>query len=104
MEPARRSAGPLFLLLLIPASEAFKHGWDCVSCPANSMLASDVGTFRPAFNLSDPWWIDTLADSHAVVVLLYWKRAKMPATTKESTAGATMVPELQPMSAIHFEM
>jgi hypothetical protein len=39
------------------------------------VLVSDVGTWRKDFTLEDPWWIDTLADSHAAVFLNnFWKQ------------------------------
>ena len=52
---------------------SFTHGWDCISCPNNSMLAADLGTRNVVdFNLSDPWWIDEIAKSYAAVTLNNW--------------------------------
>ena len=59
----------LRLLLLLPAAHGLTHGWDCISCKSNSMLVSNFGTFRKDINLSDPWWIDATADSHAAIIL-----------------------------------
>ena len=57
-----------------PPSDGLTHGWDCISCKTNSMLISNVGTWnRRNFDLKDPWWINTLADSHAAVFLnTFW--------------------------------
>ena len=33
------------------------------------MLVSNVGTWRKDLTLEDPWWVNTLADSHAAVFL-----------------------------------
>ena len=64
-----------FVLAGVPAVAAMTHGWDCVSCPTNSMLAANFGTWRKDINLTDPWWINTTADSHAAVILNnFWKQ------------------------------
>jgi hypothetical protein len=64
------------LSLLITMSSALTHGWDCVSCKSNSMLAANFGTFRTDINLQDPWWIETVASSHAAVLLNnFWTRS-----------------------------
>jgi hypothetical protein len=57
------------LVLLATHARAMTHGWDCVSCKTNSMLAGNFGTWRSDINLDDPWWIDTLATSYAAVFL-----------------------------------
>lgn len=52
------------------------HGWDCISCETNSMLVSNVGTWRKDLTLDDPWWVNTLADSHAAVFLnSFWDKS-----------------------------
>jgi len=39
------------------------------------MLASNFGTWRRDINMSTPWWINTIADSHAIVILNnFWKQ------------------------------
>ena len=69
---------PLFsssLLLLLPATSAITHGWDCISCGTNSMLVSNFGTWRKDISLDDPWWINATADSHAAIILNnFWKQ------------------------------
>jgi hypothetical protein len=52
-----------------PARQTLVHGWDCISCENNSMLVSNVGTWRQDLTFDDPWWINNLADSHAAVFL-----------------------------------
>ena len=52
---------------------AISHGWDCISCPSNSMLVGNFGTYREDFSLSDPWWINTIADAyHTVLLNNFW--------------------------------
>ena len=47
------------------------HGWDCIACPENSMLAGNFGTRTSTrFNLTDPWWIDVVAKNYAAVALV----------------------------------
>ena len=59
-----------------PPPQTLVHGWDCISCKTNSMLVSNVGTWRRDFTLDDPWWINTLADSHAAVFLnTFWDKS-----------------------------
>lgn len=45
------------------------HGWDCISCDTNSMLAGNFGSFNPEFRMDDPWWIETIAKSYHTVAL-----------------------------------
>ena len=62
-------------VLLLPGARALTHGWDCISCASNSMLAANFGTWRQDINLSDPWWIKTIADSHHTIILNnFWKQ------------------------------
>ena len=50
-----------------------KHGWDCITCETNSMLAGNFGhTTDMIFNMSETWWIDTIAKSYAVVAFNDW--------------------------------
>ena len=42
-------------------------------CKTNSMLVANFGTYRPDINMSDPWWLDTIAASYNVYLLSnYW--------------------------------
>eukprot|EP01052_Picozoa_sp_SAG31_P010116 SAG31_NODE_545_length_14238_cov_15.518849_3_plen_480_part_00 len=60
---------------LPPTVQAMTHGWDCVACKTNSMLAANFGTWREDINLSDPWWINAIADSHHAIILNnFWKQ------------------------------
>ena len=59
----------LALALISTTVSAVTHGWDCVSCKTNSMLAGNFASYSSDFNMSDPWWIDTIADSYAIVML-----------------------------------
>eukprot|EP00117_Sycon_ciliatum_P000413 scpid66101/ scgid6483/ len=46
------------------------HGWDCVACSTNTMLAGDFGhTNSLIFNMSDQWWIKEVALNYAAVTL-----------------------------------
>eukprot|EP00117_Sycon_ciliatum_P021279 scpid75440/ scgid18700/ len=46
------------------------HNWDCISCKTNSMLAGNFGHLHyNIFNMSDTWWIDTVATSYAAVAM-----------------------------------
>ena len=46
------------------------HNWDCITCKTNSMLAGNFGHVNSLiFNMSDTWWIDTVASSYAAVAL-----------------------------------
>jgi hypothetical protein len=56
------------LALLAPAL-GLTHGWDCISCKSSSMLVADFGTHRSDITLSDPWWINAIADSYAAIVV-----------------------------------
>ena len=59
----------------IAATSQLTHGWDCITCETNSMLAGDFGHnayTSTMFNLSDTWWIDTIAKSYAAVTLNIW--------------------------------
>ena len=39
------------------------------------MLVANFSTWRPDINLSDPWWIDTIAEPHAAFTLNnFWKQ------------------------------
>ena len=51
------------------AFEPFVHNWDCISCSTNSMLVSNVGTWRKDLSLDNPWWVNALPDSHAAGVI-----------------------------------
>jgi hypothetical protein len=63
------------LLAVVVPAFALTHGWDCISCETNSMLVANFGTWRQDISLSDPWWINTIADSHAAVILNnFWKQ------------------------------
>ena len=54
----------------VVAESQLKHGWDCITCETNSMLAGNFGhTTDMIFNMSDTWWIDTIAKSYAAVAL-----------------------------------
>ena len=66
----------LLLALLLPDEAAgLEHGWGCIACSTNSMLAANFGTWRQDITLEDPWWVDTIADSYAVVMLNnFWKQ------------------------------
>ena len=48
-----------------------KHGWDCIACDTNSMLAANFGSNRPSsvFNLTDPWWAETVASRYAALAM-----------------------------------
>ena len=44
------------------------HGWECVACPNNSMLAGNFGhESSEIFNMSDQWWIREIAENYAAV-------------------------------------
>lgn len=62
------------------STAAFTHNWDCISCRSNSMLSANFGTFNHQnFNMSDTWWIDTIADSHNQVILNnFWYQSPNP--------------------------
>ena len=65
----------LLALALAGTALSLEHGWDCISCGSNSMLAANFGTWRADFTLSDPWWVDAIASSYAVVMLNnFWKQ------------------------------
>ena len=69
-------ASTLLLSLLytqVAAESQLVHGWDCIVCDSNSMLAGNFGhTNDLIFNMSDTWWIDTIAKSYAAVALNDW--------------------------------
>ena len=49
-----------------PNLTGWTHGWDCISCPSNSMLSANIGTNDlTRFNLSSPWWVEELATHYA---------------------------------------
>ena len=67
-------------LIIVAASvRSLTHGWDCISCKTNSMLAGNFASMRPDFNLTEPWWIDTIADAYAAVMLNNFGRNIAPA-------------------------
>ena len=45
------------------------HGWDCISCSTNTMLAGNWAINNPNFNNSDLWWAHTITSSYAAVAL-----------------------------------
>ena len=63
------------LAAVLPAScvvaTPLKHGWDCIACDTNSMLAANFGSNRPSsiFNLTDPWWVETVASRYAALAM-----------------------------------
>ena len=51
---------------------SFTHGWDCIACSTNNMLAGNFGDGNGQnknFNMSDPWWVDVVAKGYAAVAL-----------------------------------
>ncbi len=58
-----------FLASVKAAAIGWTHGWDCIACKTNSMLVSNFGTWRRDINMSDPWWITTIAESHHAIIL-----------------------------------
>lgn len=58
----------------VSPTNSMEHGWGCVlGCNGElSMLAGDIGTNRKDFTMSDPWFIDTIADSYGVVMMNSW--------------------------------
>ena len=60
----------MWFLWLLPATsfgEALTHGWDCIACGTNSMLAGDFAIFDPPFSNEDPWWVSVIGTYNAVV-------------------------------------
>jgi len=45
------------------------HGWDCVSCKNNSMLAGNWAINSPNFNMTDLWWAHTIVSSYAALAI-----------------------------------
>eukprot|EP00039_Didymoeca_costata_P020874 m.342719 g.342719 ORF g.342719 m.342719 type:complete len:439 (-) comp21751_c0_seq1:144-1460(-) len=45
------------------------HGWDCISCKTNTMLAGNWAINSPYFNNSDLWWATTIVSSYSAVAL-----------------------------------
>lgn len=45
------------------------HGWDCISCESNSMLAGNWAIKNPNFNNSDLWWATAIVTSYASVAV-----------------------------------
>ena len=91
-----RGRGLLALALACVAGSALslEHGWDCVSCGTNSMLAANFGTWRADFTLADPWWVETVASSYAVVMLNnFWKQGP------GSYNGTGTDPKVSPLAA-----
>ena len=54
---------PLVVVALPP------HGWDCVTCANNSMLAGNWAIRSPWMNNTDLWWAESIANSYAAVAL-----------------------------------
>eukprot|EP00117_Sycon_ciliatum_P030280 scpid75107/ scgid23912/ len=51
---------------------SFTHGWDCIACSTNNMLAANFGdgyAENANFKMSDPWWVDVVAQGYAAVAL-----------------------------------
>ena len=72
-------AGALLVLDVPGLTSGLTHGWDCVSCGSNSMLAANFGTWRSDINLTDPWWFTTIAKSHAAIILNnFWHQGITP--------------------------
>ena len=69
--------GLWFFVLVLVAFDGFipleaalaPHGWDCISCPSNSMLAGNWDVNNPNFNNTDLWWAETITSSYAAVAL-----------------------------------
>ena len=45
------------------------HGWDCIACLNNTMLAGNYDIRSPYFNNTDLWWAHTIVSSYAGVAL-----------------------------------
>ena len=50
---------------------SFTHGWHCIACSTNNMLAASISgdNENQNFNLSDPWWVDVVAKGYSAVAL-----------------------------------
>mmetsp|Transcript_5036 Transcript_5036/g.15329 ORF Transcript_5036/g.15329 Transcript_5036/m.15329 type:complete len:443 (+) Transcript_5036:20-1348(+) len=63
-------AAAIAVLVLPCAVQALPpHGWDCISCGSNSMLAGNWAINNPNFNNSDLWWARTITSSYASIAL-----------------------------------
>ena len=61
------------------------HGWDCVACKDNTMLAGNFNHYIPSpFDMNNTWWIDTVAHSYAAVALGHWLDSQQYNGTGES--------------------
>lgn len=58
------AAGFLSAVVALPP-----HGWDCVACASNTMLAGNWDIRSPLMNNTDLWWAQTIASSYASVAL-----------------------------------
>ena len=45
------------------------HGWDCIACETNSMLAGNWAIRSPLFNTTDLWWAHTIVSAYTGVAL-----------------------------------
>eukprot|EP00117_Sycon_ciliatum_P046790 scpid81102/ scgid33477/ len=75
-------SAPVLALPALPVSDwkpvsYFTHGWDCIACETNSMLAGDFGhSSESGFNLSDSWWVSEVAKYYAAVSINHWKDSR----------------------------
>lgn len=69
---AAAGASALVLVTVFSSTMALPpHGWDCISCKGNSMLAGNWAINNPNFNDTDLWWAHTIADSYAAYAANY---------------------------------
>eukprot|EP00051_Salpingoeca_urceolata_P034408 m.24985 g.24985 ORF g.24985 m.24985 type:complete len:437 (-) comp7692_c0_seq2:233-1543(-) len=59
-------------IVQVAVGSPLTHGWDCILCETNSMLAGNFGTSNPAFSLDDPWWLHQVARYHAVALNAFY--------------------------------
>ena len=59
----------LALVILPYAVSLPSHGWDCIACQNNTMLAGNWAINSPYFNNSDVWWAHRIVSSYAAVAV-----------------------------------
>lgn len=58
------------VLVTLPFTLALPpHGWDCINCETNTMLAGNWAINNPNFNNTDLWWAHSIASSYTGVAL-----------------------------------
>lgn len=66
----RQSTAVVFMLSTLSAVVSLPpHGWDCVTCENNTMLAGNWAISSPYFNNSDLWWAHAITSSYASVAV-----------------------------------